>query len=169
MPEYFQMARPLEEAFLRGDEDQLVDELRKVSRQKPRRRGGIVIRILEETNSPRVRNAAALALADMRMKRAKDKLIDVLKRPDTKGYRGTILYALDELGVNLPLSLLVDLLIQDTYEAREEALGFLGSGKIDCDEDLNRLRQKLRASLQSADEERSHAVNTALQYLSASE
>jgi hypothetical protein len=166
MPEYFQMLIPLEAAFRSGDEDRLVEELRKVpSRKRSQHIRRLVVQILETTNLPRVRNAAALALADMRITSVKDKLIDVLRKPETKGYRGTILYALDELGVKLPLSLLVDLIVQDSYEAREEALDFLASRKIDYDVDLHQLKEKLKTSLQYADEERSHAVNTALAYL----
>src|SRR5437899_2296939 len=100
MPSHLPIERnfgPLEAAFLSGNEDQLVEELRKVPSQKTRRRTGAskVVRILEQTSSPRVRNAAALALADLRMTSAKDKLIEVLRRAETKGHRGTILYALD--------------------------------------------------------------------------
>lgn len=87
-------AAALEAAFNSGNENLLVEELRKIGSQKSRREARIaaVTRILKQTGSPRVRNAAALALADMRARDAADKLIDVLKRDDTKGYRGTLLY-----------------------------------------------------------------------------
>src|SRR5271165_1062082 len=107
MPTFSYVApSPLEAAFLNGNEDRIIDELQKVSSLRTRRkaRASIVTRILENTESPRVRNAAALALADMRMTNAKEKLIDVLRRPETRGARGTILYALEELDVNVPLS-----------------------------------------------------------------
>jgi hypothetical protein len=157
-------SNPLDAAFHGGDEDRLVEELGKVSGRRNLLR--TVVRILEETKSPRVRNAAALALTDMHAESVKGKLVDVLKRPDTEGCRGTILYALDELGGDLPLSLLVDLIAQDSYEAREEALGFLASGKVEYDEDRYEMRQKLMTALESADEEKAHAVNTAIQYMS---
>jgi hypothetical protein len=157
----------LEAAFDSENENLLVEELRKVSSQRSRReaRIALVTRILEQTGSPRVRNAAALALADMRARGATNKLIDVLKRDDTKVYRGTLLYALEQLDATLPISLLVDIVMEDSYEAREEALYFIASGKFDCDEDPGHLRRKLVSALTSADEERSHAINSALKYL----
>jgi HEAT repeat protein len=52
------------------------------------------LQILEKTKYSRVRNAAALALADLRANDAKDNLIDLLTQPDTRGSRGSLLYAL---------------------------------------------------------------------------
>jgi HEAT repeat protein len=158
----------LEAAFLSGDEDRIVEELRKVSSLRTRRRSraSIITRILEKAESPRVRNAAALALADMRMTSAKEKLINVLKKPETRGCRGTILYALEELGVNLPLSLLVDLILNDSYEASQEALDFIASGKIDYDESRDEIKRRLMALRKRLTKEKSHAVDEALKYLS---
>lgn len=159
----------LEAAFDSRNESLLVEELRKVSSQRSRReaRIALVARILEQTRSPRVRNAAALALADMRARDATDKLINFLKRDDTKGCRGTLLYALEQLDATLPVSLLVDIIMEDSYEAREEALNFIANGKFDCDEEPRRTRRRLVAVLASADEERSHAINAALEYLTS--
>src|SRR5437764_722620 len=101
---------PLEAAaYHSGNEDRLVEELRKAPGDKSRRqrRTLILFKILKETKSPRVRNAAALALADMKMKNAKPQLVEILWRKDTKGNRGTLLYALEELNVDVPLSLLI--------------------------------------------------------------
>lgn len=159
----------LNAAFESGNENLLVEELRKISSQKSRREGRIalVARILEQTGSPRVRNAAALALADMRAQNTADKIIRVLRREDTKGYRGTLLYALEQLDAILPISLLVALIIDDSYETREEALPFITNEKFDWDEDPGRIRRRLLAALPSAGEERSHAINAALKSLAS--
>src|SRR5262249_39942848 len=89
-----------------------------------------VIRILRKTRSPRVRNAAAIALADMHPPNAADVLIEVLSKPETKNSRGTLLYALEEVRGTAPLNLLADIILFDTYEARQEALRFITSGNI---------------------------------------
>lgn len=158
----------LEAAFLNGNEDRIIEELRKISslRTSRRARASIITRVLENTESPRVRNAAALALADMRMRSAKEKLIDVLRKPGTRGSRGTILYALEELDVNVPLSLLIDLILNDSYEACQEALDFIASGKIDFDQDRGEIERRLRLSQGRLSKEKSHAVDEALKYLS---
>lgn len=160
-------ASALEAAFESGNEDFLVKELRKISSRRSRREARIAwtTRILEQAGSPRVRNAAALALADMQAHSAKDALIDVLKRPDTAGRRGALLYVLGALGAALPISILVDIVLGDSHESREETLSFIANEKFDCDEDLHRSKRKLTAALISADEERSHTINAALEYL----
>jgi hypothetical protein len=157
-----QTRHSLEAAERSGDEARLAEELRKAKPDET----PTVIGILERARSPRVRNAAALALADMRATDARGSLIDTLRRAETRGHRGTILYALDELGANLPLSLLADIIAGDSYEAREEALGFLASGRVDHDADPRQVERTLRLALKEADEERSHAIGEALGYLS---
>lgn len=167
MPRAHATASTLEAAFDSGDEDRLVEELRLIASRKSRRqpRIALAMQLLERTGSPRVRNAAALALADMRAPGAKDVLIEVLRRPETRGCRGTLLYAAGQLAAALPIGLLADLIAEDSYEAREEALHFLANEKFDWDEDPRQIRRKLRAALDSADAERSQAINAALEYL----
>jgi hypothetical protein len=153
-----------------GDEGRLIEELRNMkSRRSPRQaRAARAVQILEQTGSPRVRNAAALALADLRAKSAEDALIGMLKRHDTKGSRGTLLYALQELGTDLPPAVLADIIADESYEAREEALNFLARGLIEGSvEEYARARARLEAALPSADAERVQAIRRALEYLRA--
>jgi hypothetical protein len=152
----------LEDAERSGDEIKLAEELRNAGPDVTPK----VIGILERTRFPTVRNAAALALVDMGAAGARDSLIKALRKAETRGHRGTILYALDELGENLPLSLLIDIIVHDPYESREEALGFLVSGRVDRDADPRQVERKLRIALRAGDEGRSHAVREALEYLS---
>jgi hypothetical protein len=151
-----------------GGESGLIEELRNMkSRRSPRQaRIARAIQILKETCAPRVRNAAALALADLHAQNAKDALIDLLERPATKGSRGTLLYALQELGVDLPLAVLADIIAEETYEAREEALNFLAKGLVEgSPEGLARARARLEAALLSADAERSESIRRAFAFL----
>jgi hypothetical protein len=157
-----------ETALLDGDEGRLIEELRTLkSRRSPQQaRAARAIQILEQTGSSRVRNAAALALADLQADSANDALIDLLKRPDTKGSRGTLLYALQELAAHLPLLLLADIIADESYEAREEALYFLAKGLIEGSaEEFARAQARLEAALPSADVERSEAIRRALEYV----
>jgi len=156
----------LEAAELAGNQDRLVEALHHVKSEKsPRQdRASQVLRILKETDSPRVRNAAAIALADMKVTTAKDELIKLLARDATKYSRGSLLYALEEMNAEIPLTVLADIIASDDYEAREEALRFLERQKHDAAE-LRRMKQKLKRSLGS-NREQAEAISTAVNYLS---
>jgi HEAT repeat protein len=146
----------------------LVEELRKVKSQKTSRRlrERRVKTILERTESAKVRNAAALALADMHAADADKALIGLLRRDDTRDSRGTLLYALEQIGARVPLDCLAHVLVHDGYEAREEALALLAEGmtKYDKHERLAAQR-KLEQSLEAADKERYPAISKALEQL----
>ena len=163
---YFRTPGPLEVAKLTGNEDKLVEALRHVKSEKSRRQGRTsqVLAILRETDSPRVRNAAAIALADMKVTTAKDELIKLLSRNETKNSRGSLLYALEEMNAEIPLSVLADIIAGNEYEAREEALRFLEHQEYDTAE-IRRTKQKLKRSLGS-NKEQAEAISTAVNYLS---
>jgi HEAT repeat protein len=146
----------------------LVEELRRLKSQRSPREPRVAkaAQILEQTHSSRVRNAAALALADLRAHSAKDALINLLTRPDTQGSRGTLLYALEQLGADVPLPILADIIANDSYEAREEALAAIAGDRIECSaEEFARARARLEAAHASADGEVSEAIRRALEYL----
>jgi HEAT repeat protein len=77
------------------------------------------------TASKQVRNAAVIALVDRCAPGAAETMLTLLARADTRGDRGTILYALSKTGAHVPLPLLVTMIQKETYEAQEEALGLL--------------------------------------------
>ncbi len=151
-----------------ADEGRLVAELRSLKGQRSPRSPRIAraVQVLEATSSPRVRNAAASALADLRARSAKDRLIDLLARPETRGSRGTLLYALEQLGANVPLPILAEIIADESYEAREEALGFIACNRIECSaEEFARSKEKLEGAIAAADPDRIEAVQRALEYL----
>jgi HEAT repeat protein len=124
--------------------------------------------VLSDTKSPRVRNAAALALADLHIPSTRTIILEVLKRPDTKGARGTLLYALDEMQAKVPLLVLIGLILEDDYEAREEALGLLLKNRAEFsgNELYEALRQLEMALLNIGDDsERKDAVKAAREHL----
>jgi HEAT repeat protein len=149
-----------------GDEGRLIAELRSLKSQRSRRgsRAAQAMKILEETNSSRVRNAAALALADLRAHSAKDTLIDLLSQPETRGSRGTLLYALEQLGADVPLPILAEIIVDESYEAREEALALIVSNRIEFSgKEFACSKARLEAARASADAERLQAIRRALE------
>lgn len=153
-----------------GDEARLVEQLRGLKSQRSPRQARVAkaLQMLEQTNSSRVRNAAALALADLRALSAKDALVNLLIRPETTGARGTLLYALEQLKAHVPLPILAEIILDESYEAREEALGLIAQDRIECSaEEFERARARLEAARVQADDERSQAIGRALEYLTA--
>ena len=110
-----------------GDEDRITGALDAIGRS-----GGSlaecsrIMELAKETRSPVVRNAAAIALADLGVDGADELLIDLIKRGETRGANGTLLYALREMNAYVPLSVLIDILTEDcTYEALEGVLDLI--------------------------------------------
>jgi hypothetical protein len=151
-----------------SDEGSLVAELRSLKRQRSPRSARVAraMQLLEQPISSRVRNAAALALADLQAHSAKDKLIALLTRPETKGSRGSVLFALDELGADVPLPILAQIILDDSYEAREEALTLIVRNRVECSaEEFAHAKAALEAANASADADSSHAIQRALKSL----
>jgi hypothetical protein len=164
-------AHPLQKDGEGTDETRIVAELKKLRLQQPLSRdlSSTLVRILGRTSSNRIRNAAALATVDCQIPGASDILLELLTRPDTQGARGTLLYALQVLGTKIPLNTLIDLIVTDTFESREEAGIFIRSGQYAAStSEVLVARQTLEAALPGADEERGRAITLALQYLPAS-
>jgi hypothetical protein len=149
---------------LAGDE-QMVAELRK---RKTNGDASWVVDVIRDTRSPTVRNAAAIALADLKVAEAKDVLVGLLLRPETKESRGTLLYALDELGANVPLAVLVDIIVEGPYEARQEALNLIAADRIvvSGDGEATRAKALLEKLLRNAtEEELRETAKSALSFL----
>jgi len=90
-----------------------------------------LLRVLATTADPRMRNAAAVALADLGSEIAPSVIRGLLVSPSTEGCRGTLLYALREMGGKLPLGLMVSSLAGNVGEAQEELLEFLEDGLVE--------------------------------------
>jgi hypothetical protein len=152
----------LEAAVASGDEDRLVGALKTI-----RGPGEVpdIVKILKDAPSSRVRNAAAIALADIHPTNAAEVLIEVLSKPETKNSRGTLLYALEEVGAKAPLKLLAEIILSDTYEARQEALRFITSRNIRTTRhELSEVLQKFEAS-SPIDDEQAASIREAISAL----
>ena len=84
-----------------------------------------MLMVLSDTTDARIRNILSVTLAQAGVKEAASRIVHLLKETKTSRARGTLLYALQLLHANLDLSTLVDIILTDTPEAREEALVLL--------------------------------------------
>ena len=153
--------------------DQLTPTLRNLLRglssaDRTRRLDSALRERLEATADPALRNALAVALADLRSPLAPEVIRVLLLSPRTRYHRGTLLYALHELQATLPLDLVLKILIEDVGEAQEEALTFLEEGRFDRPgaEDLEDVRTELRAAIEAeADADRRAVLHDAAEIL----
>jgi HEAT repeat protein len=111
------------------------------------------------------RNAAAIALADLGNKNAIEHITKLLWSPETRRARGTLLYALSELGAHIDPQLLTNLLISEGYEVQYECLRAIDEGRITSASGLSaqvmRLREAARAE---KDEDRRGAMEAAAEF-----
>lgn len=156
----------MDEAIDSGDEGRVIEALRSVKRAQMSDEAISRIKsLLTKTRSPRVRNAAALALADSRIAGTDKLLIELLKRPSTKGARGTLLYALEELKAKVPLAVLTKIIADDTYEAREEALDLLSTQGKFPHRQIEKALAVLQPMTRSQKTERANAAKAAIELL----
>ncbi len=152
------------------DESRMVALLRDVLAHASPPSVAEVLRVLETTPSFRLRNAAALALADLGATSAGERIGALLGRPDVAPQSGTLLFALDELGARLPSESLLNLLRHGSYEGRGEALGLLDAGRVAWADPSERRRalDDLAALAAGDDAEAAEAARAALAILAES-
>jgi hypothetical protein len=152
-------------AWRAGDDDQLAALLGQIDTRSSPLFGelGELISILEQTGSPRVRAAVAMALADLKASEAVTPLVAVLRRPELAKASGTLIFALGELGGSLPLDLAVSLIEAGSFEARAEVLELMGEGRITppAPAEIASARQRLEVLAMAADPEIAEAAQMA--------
>jgi len=104
--------------------------------------------LLQTTDSPNIRNAAAMALADMGDQRTLPFLISLISDPKTENYHGTLVHALQYFDCSGILSFLVDLVINGNFEVSHEA--FQAIENIDGEVDENEFETCLNKIEESA-------------------
>ncbi len=154
-----------ESALGTAEEQKVVEQLREGVRTKRLPRGLDPAKLVKETRSARIRDAAALALLDLGHPKAAELLIDLIANHDTQGHRGTLLYVLNELEASVPLDTLVEILVTGPYDAREEGLTLLQYARAD-DAERSRALAKLVVLKRSSDEELSVVASEAIDLLS---
>ena len=125
------------------------------------------IRILEKTKSHRIRNYAASALADLRARNATNAMINLLAQPDKKGSRGALLLAIRRLEGQVPLSILVDIIVDGADEGKEEALDLIDRRSYrECSPaEFAESCSKIQTALVSTHGERLRLLRRASEYL----
>jgi hypothetical protein len=151
-----------------GNEDDIVDALDAICRSgEPGAQRGRIIALAMETSSPAVRNAAAIALAELGVDGTRELLIDLIKRNETQGANGTLLYVLREINAFVPLSVLIDIMTEDqTHEALEGALDIIANNAARYEarqkaEAISRMGPLLHATAPHT----AHAAKLAISYL----
>ena len=101
---------------------------------KPSDRDGalekLAIDLIWMTEDADFRNALSLVIADLRSKHGADVIRALLRRPTTRGARGTLLYALAEMDEVINLEIFMDTVINDSFEAAEECLRALDEHRV---------------------------------------
>lgn len=146
------------------DEQKIVGQLQVAARTKRLPVGLDPVKLVQETRSHGIRDAAALALLDLGNPRTAELLIPLIATSETAGHDGTLLYVLNELEASVPLDRLVEILITGAYEAREEALMLLQYAQPSDAERLEALA-RLEPLKGSADKQLSAAASEAIDRL----
>ncbi|MEM7510600.1 MAG: hypothetical protein AAF388_06685 [Bacteroidota bacterium] len=114
-----------------------------------------LIRILERTKHPIIRNTIAIHFSDVRNPNALPVLLSLLRRKDTIKSRGSLVYAFgnyeypDHLEI---IELAIDLIRDGTYETCLEAMNLVSELEVEVSTDAwNRLKQKTLIALKSAE------------------
>jgi HEAT repeat protein len=114
-----------------------------------------LLEMLRMTDNPVIRNAAGLALSDLKEPQAFQVLVDLLRDERTKKNRGTLLYALGAYDCSSILPLLVDLVIDGNFEVSLQALALIQGIETELDDrQWSACTVRLRAALASATAER---------------
>jgi len=132
------------------DEQKIIEEIRSIAKIGRLPAGIDLKKLAWETRFPRVRNAAAMAILALGVPNTAELMIKLVNRADTKGTRGTLLYVLNELKAAVPLDTLVDILVNDSYEAQEEAINLFRNRRFSERERTDAL-SKLRPLKRSKD------------------
>lgn len=82
----------------------------------------ILIEMLQKTNEPAIRNAAAVGLRELGDERALCPLLSLINDPKTEGNRGTLIYALEGFDCSKLLPLLTELVITGNFEVSPDCI-----------------------------------------------
>ena len=115
-----------------------------------------LLSLLQETNNHFIRNEVAIALGDIKEKRAVSIIVELLKNPKTINHRGTLVYALSAFNCADLLPFLIDLVILGGFEVSREAFQIIENIETEIDEDIwFQCKKKLQENLPLVSEEKS--------------
>lgn len=138
-----------------GDSQEVVAAARELASRQEGSAAPQLLEVLRTTHDATVRNAVALALSDLKYPQAFDVLVDLLNQERTRGHRGTLLYALGAFDCSSILSLLVDFVIEGSFEVSREALSLLAGIETELDEGTwTACTERVQSALVVASQER---------------
>lgn len=112
----------LEKYIMDLEIEQAVILIEELGNNKDKDTAQFLIKHFKDTNSHVIRNAIAIALADIGSDLAIEPIVCMLKDPKTVGARGTLLYALESFNCSLHFDNIIDLLFEDNYEVSRQTL-----------------------------------------------
>jgi HEAT repeat protein len=138
-----------------GDPPKVVAAARELAARQELSAATPLLELLRTTNDVTARNAAALALGDLKHPPAFDVLVDLLKDERTRGSRGTLLYAIGAFECSSILPTLVDFVIDGNFEVSRQAFSLIGGIETEVDERTwDACTSRLRNALVVAPDER---------------
>lgn len=114
--------KALEQKIEESKIDEAISIIEEIGENKLKEAVPFLIKELESTQNHMLRNSIALALSDIGSSEAMEPIINMLKHPKTKGYRGTLLAALEPFDYSAHFEMLVDFLYDGNFEVSRKAL-----------------------------------------------
>ncbi|NLD45868.1 MAG: HEAT repeat domain-containing protein [Clostridiaceae bacterium] len=141
--------KDLEEKINKNEIDEAIYIIEQIAERKIEKSVPFLIEQLESTNNHLLRNAIAIALSDIGDEEAVDPIIRLLKHPKTKGFRGTLLAALEPFDYSRYLDTLVDFMCEGNFEVSRKALLLIEAmGKDMLVETRQKCVAKVRAEIE---------------------
>jgi hypothetical protein len=118
-----------------------------------------VVDTLLTTNAPTVRNALAMIISDQKHPAGFAALVTLLKEDRTRAHRGTLLYALGAYDYSSILPLLIDFVIDGTFEVSRQAHTLISNIETEVDDQTwNACAERLRNALPTAAPDRQPVI-----------
>lgn len=118
-----------------------------------------IVDALLTTNDPATRNALAMIISDQTYPAGFEALTTLLKDDRTRAHRGTLLYALGAYDCSSILALLVDFVIDGSFEASRQAHTLISNIETEVDDQTwSACSARLRSALPTAAPDRQPVI-----------
>ncbi|WP_377520240.1 HEAT repeat domain-containing protein [Priestia megaterium] len=132
-----------------GDLESALDTIERIGLMQDHKTVPTLINYLVSTSNNVLRDALAIALADIGDYQAVEPLIRLLKNPKTLKSRGTLLYALESFNCSDYAELITELLFEDNFEVSRQAFILLEAQMLHISNDvkikcIKKIKQELK-------------------------
>jgi hypothetical protein len=147
---------------------QVIDAAAQLANSGEERGMQAVVDALLATNDATARNALAMIISDQRCPAGFEALATLLKDDRTRSHRGTLLYALGAYDCSSILSLLIDFVIDGTFEVSRQAHTLISNIETEVDDQTwNACAERLRNALSTAAPDRQPVIAELLELFDA--